>query len=630
MNKINKFIFRFLDKKSLEYLEEKKHYTAKKLNSLLNNKIKSHLDVLDKYVIFEVINDKLMLSLNEKNIQDDLRTGNLLRKKLNYILDKCYTTTIMYNIKTEFKQMNKRNNINLKGNLIEMYEYGKIFLNNLSIDLLNNTYIYGNKKSNESSINNMVYSGNVISILNSISKKLLEIKNKKNLIITSEKMLPLWHSFLSCNGHRNIIIINNKVTHDNATYYDLEQKKYIIITYEYITSSIYKDTWKDYLKNGLKLKECFNQQKLELKCNKLWNNMCTPNIALINWTNIIMDDLPINNYINDISFRKIIDQLISKKKVLVINQSWLNMQGDIDLFKLYGLFSNNSGFWSKSNLRNNLIKYTFIMPFKINKVINLFEKTINEREVYEYFLRELMYNTKRDGFDTTDYFEMSKNIERLMDSGGISKNVCYLRDKVNEFIKDNSECCICKEKCDEKKSIITKCGHIYHFGCMIKSLEYKNTCPICRNNIELKDIYPIFINKSCDRIIYKLEEFKELNKKVIVIGDNLKSNNFVEFSEMNNREQQKLLKKYNNGRLYKIIRLKSSDRHLISLFKNFDEIVITETHDLLKTCSSESFFLGLGEFSCFKKDMNIRFVCYDSSVEQALMLKMYKNIQIEK
>lgn len=41
------------------------------------------------------------------------------------------------------------------------------------------------------------------------------------------------------------------------------------------------------------------------------------------------------------------------------------------------------------------------------------------------------------------------------------------------------ECSICLNFTDTM-SIVTKCGHIYHYRCIMKWLNYQKCCPICR------------------------------------------------------------------------------------------------------------------------------------------------------
>ena len=46
------------------------------------------------------------------------------------------------------------------------------------------------------------------------------------------------------------------------------------------------------------------------------------------------------------------------------------------------------------------------------------------------------------------------------------------------------ECSVCYEKIGEKNNCITPCGHTFCFKCMMSCLNYKNTCPICRQVLQ--------------------------------------------------------------------------------------------------------------------------------------------------
>ena len=48
-------------------------------------------------------------------------------------------------------------------------------------------------------------------------------------------------------------------------------------------------------------------------------------------------------------------------------------------------------------------------------------------------------------------------------------------------------CTICLDLLFIKKSIKTKCGHFYHYDCIIKWIETKNNCPQCRTHTLQKD-----------------------------------------------------------------------------------------------------------------------------------------------
>lgn len=45
----------------------------------------------------------------------------------------------------------------------------------------------------------------------------------------------------------------------------------------------------------------------------------------------------------------------------------------------------------------------------------------------------------------------------------------------------DSQCCICLDAMNQNNSVITKCGHTFHTGCLCKIRDF--TCPLCRQDI---------------------------------------------------------------------------------------------------------------------------------------------------
>lgn len=72
-----------------------------------------------------------------------------------------------------------------------------------------------------------------------------------------------------------------------------------------------------------------------------------------------------------------------------------------------------------------------------------------------------------------------------------SKNKIKLNEAVkyiqNIYIDKNYETCpICLDKLDSRKNFVTtECGHSFHLSCLTQSLNTKNSCPMCREEINL-------------------------------------------------------------------------------------------------------------------------------------------------
>lgn len=48
----------------------------------------------------------------------------------------------------------------------------------------------------------------------------------------------------------------------------------------------------------------------------------------------------------------------------------------------------------------------------------------------------------------------------------------------------NDECSVCYDQLGDKNNCVTPCGHTFCFQCMMSCLNYKNTCPICREVLQ--------------------------------------------------------------------------------------------------------------------------------------------------
>lgn len=56
------------------------------------------------------------------------------------------------------------------------------------------------------------------------------------------------------------------------------------------------------------------------------------------------------------------------------------------------------------------------------------------------------------------------------------------------------ECPICYNNMIKAEVKITRCGHIFCTGCIVRALTNKNTCPVCRKNVSLADLGNIYLH----------------------------------------------------------------------------------------------------------------------------------------
>lgn len=79
-------------------------------------------------------------------------------------------------------------------------------------------------------------------------------------------------------------------------------------------------------------------------------------------------------------------------------------------------------------------------------------------------------------------------------------------------------CGVCLEPLKTTNVSITQCGHKFCTTCLLKSLEHKNTCPVCRQEIEpeRKTIEPISVSVVSD-LIRDEERAIDLNRRITLI-----------------------------------------------------------------------------------------------------------------
>ena len=87
--------------------------------------------------------------------------------------------------------------------------------------------------------------------------------------------------------------------------------------------------------------------------------------------------------------------------------------------------------------------------------------------------------------------ETSSTVSRLTDQAEdyrIGKVISKLLkpEKEKTSIAEEHTCCVCLDSvCDKSVDMTrTSCGHVFHLTCLLKSLKMKNTCPMCRWELE--------------------------------------------------------------------------------------------------------------------------------------------------
>jgi hypothetical protein len=74
-------------------------------------------------------------------------------------------------------------------------------------------------------------------------------------------------------------------------------------------------------------------------------------------------------------------------------------------------------------------------------------------------------------------------------------------------------CAICLEEINEKNNCTTLCNHKFCLSCILKSLKYKNSCPICREIIIIEN------TENIDEIIEDIIEEESFNEPTEFISN---------------------------------------------------------------------------------------------------------------
>ena len=95
----------------------------------------------------------------------------------------------------------------------------------------------------------------------------------------------------------------------------------------------------------------------------------------------------------------------------------------------------------------------------------------------------------------------------------------------NEKLKNKNltnECSICCSNINNNEVCLTKCGHLFCYDCIYKSIDYNNKCPTCREKLNIEELYWLqntTINKKIIRDIYgtKIEKLIQIVMKIKII-----------------------------------------------------------------------------------------------------------------
>lgn len=118
---------------------------------------------------------------------------------------------------------------------------------------------------------------------------------------------------------------------------------------------------------------------------------------------------------------------------------------------------------------------------RFNNFITNILDTLLENDSYSlnFLINSFYYQYNMDDI-LQDSFENDESLKK-------NNNLC-LKTKEKKLQKDiNLDCCICMEKLfkDQEVYHCNKCNDYFHYSCMNEWIKMNNTCPKCRDNIQI-------------------------------------------------------------------------------------------------------------------------------------------------
>lgn len=150
----------------------------------------------------------------------------------------------------------------------------------------------------------------------------------------------------------------------------------------------------------------------------------------------------------------------------------------------------------------------------------------------------------------------------------INKNIKNLDKKFNELLNQN--CSICLSKITEP-ILEQNCHNIFCAKCIFKWLTKKNSCPLCRTQISIKELIYIQKNKinNSENILPKKNKCKTKSEMILQIINNNKKGSFIIFSNFD--ESFSTIRKILVENNIQYSEIKGNDKNRDKIIKNFKE-----------------------------------------------------------
>jgi hypothetical protein len=351
---------------------------------------------------------------------------------------------------------------------ITFIPYNILNLNNTYVDIINETYST-NKYDYNINLDNKckTYLYDTFNNYDNIIK-LIKSKVGVSIFICDFTSISYWKKVLSDFSILSITRTNQLNINNNT----IKKYKIIIISIGIIVNLFKKDINLDVSKYNL-----FN-----FKFSMFFLNDCLHN----------------KFYINNV-FKKInadIKNFITYKSLLFNYEDFIEVIDILYNYKLTIFDKKTIEYFKNSIIRNknnkaNILEYknVLIEPTKIEK--NFYKKNNNNERLY---------------------FSLSLNLTNQK-----FLNINNVENKNLKLDLNKERCSICLNKLSLNNLGITKCNHKFCYNCISDYLNYNCSCPICRNELKLKDIHYLVNNKTNYNIPSKIKYILEIKDKTSIV-----------------------------------------------------------------------------------------------------------------
>lgn len=357
------------------------------------------------------------------------------------------------------------------------------------------------------------------------------VYTKCTMIICDKSMCTYWLYKIKAYYPDAIIkIINTLKDHKSLSYNDLVNIDFIIINYDYLINKKYMSILDDYSFNNNKLSDIIGIIKDEYGSFDNIKEKTDVLLSLITWNRIIIDTLSINYVLKDVKAFELLMTMKACNKWIQIDKM-PSIQNEYMM--MYKFLFNDSNLNFPLYDEFFVIKYIGDMIYAFN---NKKESSIIHEEcmivksgVLEKTILKFLENIK-----CMDMYKFNDMINTLYENVITRQTYVDILDTINlnaEF--SDLQCPICLNTNDQKNMLFTGCGHYYCITCILENLEYNHSCPMCRKEIALNDLY--YIDDTCknlraNELIKTLKDIshRKVDDKIYIYINNLKHKSYLD------------------------------------------------------------------------------------------------------